>query len=204
MRNLVDHLLQYRDFKKLLYHASLSSLQQKQIKTEHIPTRNFRHKHTHTRETPPWPPYQGSIIFNNREPTTPPGKKHTQFSLTPPWLLPQSEPPDGPTAGQDQRTPRAEIKWLLPPSGVNWQDRTLPNKHQAAPIPLEKRLLRINKTLHQQMTLPTTIKWYLPPSGVNWIISVTAVRHSGGSCSLVTFFLALHMWLVPPWEVGMW
>ena len=120
--------------------------------------------------------------------------------MTPAWLIPQLDPPDDSTAGQEQCTPRAEIKWLLPPSGANWQDRTLPSKHKAAPIPLETRLLRINKNLHQQITLQTTIKWYLPPSGENWIISVNAARHSGGSSSLATFLLALHRWLVPPWD----
>ena len=58
-RNLVDHHIQHRDFKKLLYHASLSSLQQKRIKTEHTPTTKFRHRHPLTRDTTPNPPYHG-------------------------------------------------------------------------------------------------------------------------------------------------
>ena len=135
VRNLVDHLIQHRDFKTLLYNESIISLQQKRFKTEKIPTSTFRHK-KNTWETPTWPPYQGGIFFNNSEPTPPTGIRHTRFSLTPPWLLPQLETRDDSTACQEQCTPRAEIKWLLPLSGLNYQDRILPNKHHAASTPL--------------------------------------------------------------------
>ena len=129
---LLQALLSKKDFNGLLYHATLSSI----IHHHGVVGCNLTSSPTDTSRLQQVSTYSLNTPFGTPSPPSQPTKQDSLRNIPPPWILPPSAPPDEPY----YLPPGKKIKWLLPPSGVNWS-------FARAPLSLHLSLVRLSAWL---------------------------------------------------------